>query len=293
VNQAVPSVLYIMGAARTGSTILEVLLANSEQVFGAGEAHFFFRDYLEDRSCSCGRSARDCAVWPRVVEGAGWSEEQLGAAARLFERIGWHTRFAAVFFGLFDQQEMERFRTANRELFGRLAALSGCPTVVDSSKYAARALALAQSMPDELRVIWLVRAPEGLLSSFMKKDLDEQPTQGAARALAYYFYAMTCQRLTAARLGPRVLQLRYEDLQADPQAALTRIERWAGLDLERSRQMLERDERFDVGHITTGNRLRNQGRVRFRPSLRPAAAKGAAGRLAVLAMRGVQRALGA
>ena len=64
-----PKVLYIMGTARSGSTILEILLSKGKGVFGAGELTSLIQDgFIENKQCSCGSSCADCDVWGRVSE---------------------------------------------------------------------------------------------------------------------------------------------------------------------------------------------------------------------------------
>lgn len=59
-----PKLIYICGAARTGTTILGHSLGQSETALYVGEAHAFFRPYRAHHlkpDCSCGASP--CPVW--------------------------------------------------------------------------------------------------------------------------------------------------------------------------------------------------------------------------------------
>lgn len=61
-QQAIP-VLYIVGLGRSGSTLLDLVLSSSHQVFSVGELYRFHEMVDEDVPCSCGSSLKSCAFW--------------------------------------------------------------------------------------------------------------------------------------------------------------------------------------------------------------------------------------
>ena len=48
-----PRVVYILGAGRSGSTVLERLLASADRVAGAGELHILWRAPFARLRCAC------------------------------------------------------------------------------------------------------------------------------------------------------------------------------------------------------------------------------------------------
>lgn len=261
--QALPEILYIMGTGRSGTTILEILLANNPGVTGVGEVNRIIRDgFLDDRLCACGDPARQCELWSAVLSASGWAHSDLLKLASEFERQESHKRFALTYAGL-PRRQFERYRAANRVLFDAVGVARGCHVIVDSSKYAGRALLLARSFPEKVRVLCITRSAAGLLRAFQKKNDAEQRPKGVLAAAAYYFYVMLCMRLVKARLKERCLAIRFEDLHRDPCTVLNDIDTWSGYSLAASRARIAADDWFDVGHIVTGNRLRKKGRVKF------------------------------
>ena len=86
--RTLPQIVYIMGTGRSGTTILEVLLANNPGFTGVGEVHRVVRHgFLEDRVCSCGKSARQCEVWAQVLRDSGWSDADLPELAEIRKRL--------------------------------------------------------------------------------------------------------------------------------------------------------------------------------------------------------------
>ena len=60
-------VLYIGGAGRTGSTLLERLLGQTDGVFAGGEMTFLWYALVGDGLCSCRQRLAECPVWSKVV----------------------------------------------------------------------------------------------------------------------------------------------------------------------------------------------------------------------------------
>jgi hypothetical protein len=270
-----PTILYIMGTGRSGSTMLELLLSNNDRVCGLGEVTHIFRDgFIDQQPCACGKVVDSCPLWHGVQGACGWTPRDYPGLQRLFEHFAWHSRFPFVWLRLRPRAEQRRFGEVNQALFTAVRSRQGVDTVVDSSKYAARALSLFRLFPNRVRVIYLTRSPAALVRAFARRDIPEQQPKSTLATLAYYLWVGLCARLVLNRLGSAALRLRFEDLQADPEGELRRIERWSGIDLSTARAKLRRDDSFEVGHMVTGNRLRKQGRVRFRRPTTPDAATG-------------------
>jgi len=261
---ALPDILYIMGTGRSGTTILEVLIASSAGFASVGELKHIFRDgFLREKPCACGKTASSCDLWSRVLQSTRWKREDLAQLARLTDGIEAHWRFPFVWSGLVGRRTLAQYRNAAAALYRSIAATSHAPIVVDSSKYPARALLLAKQFPGRVRVLCITRSAAGLFKAFEKKHTDEQKPKSPLAVTLYYLYVLFCMRLVRARLGDRCLAIRFEDLRRDPDEVLRRIDRWSGYRLEGALRKLAENDWFEVGHIVTGNRLRKQGRVKF------------------------------
>ena len=75
--------VYIGGYGRSGSTLLESLLATRPDVLACGEVVSCFRE-PSDRSCTCGKTRYDCDVWGAFYTAPGrlrgWTHETLDRA---------------------------------------------------------------------------------------------------------------------------------------------------------------------------------------------------------------------
>ncbi len=89
-----PTVLFITGWDRSGSTLLSRVLAEIPGVVAVGELHYLWeRGVVEGRRCSCGETAPDCPLWGEVLLAVdprqyGWSgADELAAFIRRAVRI--------------------------------------------------------------------------------------------------------------------------------------------------------------------------------------------------------------
>lgn len=266
--EEMPQILYIMGTGRSGTTILEVLLANEKDIVGSGELKHIFRDaFLRNLPCACGKRSHACDWWSAVRKETGWSDADCRRYRDAIEAIERHRNFLRILSGCVLRHEWDVYEQGTTTLFRALGRLSRARVVVDSSKYPGRALMLARLFPRHVRVLCITRSAYGLIAAFQKQNDEEQRPKHPIAAAAYYVYVLLCMRLARTRLGDRCLSIRFEDLTRDPVGVLSRIERWSGVSLARVRQMLAAGEMFRVGHVVTGNRLRKQGVVKFDPSV--------------------------
>lgn len=257
-------VIYIMGSARSGSTVLEILLAHGEHCVGVGELTAIVQDgFIENKPCSCGAAFSDCRFWGEVKRRLALNQKDLQEWAHLHRKVDWHTGFLRQWLRLLPQSDWRRYHDYNLCLLHVLHDISGGAVIVDSSKYAGRALALAK-MPDvELSVICLTRSPAGLMDSFQKPNKEEQRPKTPWAVLRYYVFVMFSLRVALRRLKERSLRLTYEQFIGDPVSAITRIGEKSHIDFEAVIESIRSDESLEVGHLVTGNRLRKKKVVRL------------------------------
>lgn len=282
----------MLGTGRSGSTVLEILLAQAPGAFGAGELSFVVQDaFLGDAPCGCGVSARSCPVWGAVLDRLGWDGATLRDAAAVFREVDAHRDVPRLLTRTARPGALLAYRRYNRALLGAIRAVTGAEWVIDSSKYSARALALATLSDVRLRTVRLTRRPAGLMRSWQKPNQGEQPPKSPGALLAYYTLVGASIRLAEARL-PDVHRLTYEALAADPAATMERLGRWLGRDLSEVAARLRDGAPFDVGHVVTGNRLRKRRTMRFEPHHAADRPEGVRARAAAALMEIERRLLG-
>jgi len=232
VSTPVPLV-YIAGSSHSGSTLLDLLLGSHPAVESVGEAKKIAAVDArlragEDPLCTCRAPVAACPFWRAVMP------EEADA--------------------------LRHDAAANAALFRRALAVRGRRMALDSSKTAGRAALLARSGLFDLTVLHLVRDSRAIAHSNRRKQ-DRIPAAGrrdyglAASVRGWQKLNLRTRRLFARRPGVRYLTVRYEDLAADPRAALQRV--LAALGLPWDESLLRYREH--THHNIEGNRMRLGG----------------------------------
>jgi hypothetical protein len=216
-----PRVLYIMGAGRSGSTILGVALGNCEGVVYAGELD----KWLMRSGIPPLHGSERAAFWQQVRELVDGSD-MFGRHAGALERSSSLLRPARL---RARRRLRKRYREVSEQLYRAIARVSGASHIVDSSHYPLRARELQSLSGIELYLIFLVRDPHGVVASFGRSDVRERhfgmPTTNA------YLWLTHLVALYVFLRHPRQRRLlvKYEELLADPQSLLRTILDQAGL----------------------------------------------------------------
>jgi hypothetical protein len=166
-----PQVLYVAGWGRSGSTLLETLLAG-EHAVSVGETFQLWSSSPLARFCSCGEPLTACPVWSHAVGAFDqpWASlvEEMRAIRRRTLRVRHlpqllgHRRWSGA-------ADVARYGSVMRTVYRAIADATGATTLIDSSKLPIELAAIAPSYP-RLRVIHLVRDPRAVAASW-KRDI--------------------------------------------------------------------------------------------------------------------------
>lgn len=273
-------VLFIGGLGRSGSTLLELILAQSADVCALGEVvHLWERAIRNDERCGCGARFSACPFWIAIGERAfgSWSavdvDDVLELKARV-DRTRHIGRLARPTMPAPELADVRRYTDLYRRIYDAAAGISGAEVVVDSSKHASLAFALCWAEPLDLRVLHLVRDSRAVAYSWAKKV--RRPEVADAEAYMPQFSPLRVSALYTAqnaafdllRRRRPVTRLRYEDLTADPAGTITTVRRMA--DLPESADALRVLDPADgaelkAAHTVAGNPLRfSSGPLRIR-----------------------------
>ncbi len=211
-----PKVIYVMGAGRSGSTVLGVSLGSCEGVFFAGELD----KWLPRSGLPKLPDARRRRFWEQVrdkVRGADMfghaAQRSLERSSALFRIGDWPAR----------GRLRARYQSVSQELYEAVAETAGEDCIVDTSHYPLRARELQRVQGIDLYILFLVRDPRSVVASFNRGDVDERRF-GLLTTNAYLFLTHLLSLPVFKRHPPaRRLFVRHEDFVADPPAVLRRI----------------------------------------------------------------------
>ncbi|MEU3457131.1 sulfotransferase [Micromonospora sp. NPDC006766] len=236
-----PRVLFVGGLGRSGSTLLELLLAQSADVCALGEVvHLWERALGADERCGCGERFTGCLFWQRVGEHAfgGWSAVdriEMLALKRRVDRTRHIPRLAKSSLPPEQLADVRAYASHYTRIYRAALAVSGARIVVDSSKHASLAFALRWADGLVLRVLHLVRDSRAVAYSWGKQvrrpevvdGEDFMPTFSPLAVSKLWTAQNAAFHLLAARA--QVRRLRYEDFTADPTGTVRRLREFAGL----------------------------------------------------------------
>lgn len=271
-------VLYIGGWGRSGSTLLECLLAEIPGVVVLGEANNLWERGLRDNElCACSRPCRDCDFWTAVGERAfgGWDQVDLERVLWLrhaVDRKRYLPRTARRHLRPDQLSEILEYSGYYRRLYRAAAEVGDASVVVDSSKVVPTAMALSHDPAIDLRAVHLVRDSRGVAYSWQKsvarpeRGGEPMPRLGLVDSTQNWIVHNLSMTGLSYR-GVPVHRMRYEDLVVDPAGVVAAT--WKALDLP-GPAVLPMDAPDTITlhgtHSVAGNPMRfRTGETRLRP----------------------------
>jgi hypothetical protein len=255
----VKTVVYIMGAGRSGTTLLDILLGNADGFVSCGELNRFPR-----------HQGHPPLVEPESPRGAFWKQVRARMSRLDFDRLtalehrqAYHTGALRTLVSSADAEYIGYLRALYESLF----EVSGATTLIDSSKYPGRALRVHQALAGtatRVVFIYLRRDPVDVVRSFAKQGI-EQPSKSWLAANAYYAVVNALCLLAGwslRRSGREVVVVSYESLLIDPRATVRKIGQALNIELAGVERCLSANE-FRVGPLFHGNRIRLKPAIRL------------------------------
>ena len=263
-------VIYIVGAAHSGSTLVDFALGSSDEAVSCGELQYLPEAWQAgNQYCSCGEQAKACKFWPEVLH--KWyakshvqSLDELRALSNQFEDKRYFPRLLGVTPN--KNQKFRRYQQALVALYQSIAEVSSSPVIIDSSKHPIRCLALSKMNEIDLRVVHLVRDGRAFLWSSKKKALKKAEKRGEHKRFSFmYAIRQALKWIGIHKLARYVAQkadhsicVRYEDFVDNTSGELKRIEQACDIKLNSVAHYLSEGISLDNRHVLTGNRIRRQ-----------------------------------
>ncbi|MBT52846.1 MAG: hypothetical protein CMF72_05525 [Mameliella sp.] len=253
-----PTVVFIAGEGRSGSTVLDRCIGTAEGVASFNEMHEIVHQYRRNRKrCSCGDLPQDCAFWREVFAdeelSANLSELESG-----FERYDGSRNAIRLLLGLYgpeDRRRLRRYGDLTAGLYRRIAEVAGVSVIIDSSKNPSRVLILKRYAGLGVWCLHLVRNPVAVAASWAraKSGMDDNlPTY--ERAATYTRWALKNLACEALRFAVPYKRIRFEAFTAAPRRGLSEIKAWVPALRGRGDGFeSEQEVRFGPFHSLQGN----------------------------------------
>ena len=258
-------VIYITSSARSGSTLMDLILGSTPDAVSGGELRRTVPvGCVENGICTCRRVFSECTFWMSVMD--RWSVDPIKfyEEQRSLTRIRRAWRLYAGI-GIGGGRAMRSWCRDLSSFYTAIAAVSDTRCIIDSSKSPMYALALEACPGIDLRIIHLVRDPRGVAWSLGK----DQPVNAAKGVPAYVkpqsvrksaiewrLANSLSERLARCLPETRQCKIQYEDVVADWPSARKKIESSCDIELIQDLKDLEVEGSIPTRHMLAGNRLR-------------------------------------
>lgn len=226
------TILYIAGAGRSGSTLLELILGNLPGFFSVGEIRFFW-EYMarQEMYCGCGERLQACPFWAPVAvalrEQQGVDLPRLAHLASKLDR----TRQALLMHSPLGSNQADRqvLAAAMRQLYTDVFERSEARVLVDSSKTPTHLRLVRQAGFQDVRILHLIRDGRAVAYSWskrVKRELAKEdpharmPSHSPIRSMITWMFENAAVARSTGDFP--YTALRYEDFAARPRPELER-----------------------------------------------------------------------
>ncbi len=258
--------VYILSTGRSGSTLLDVLLGAQPECWTLGEFQLLDIGVGRQMPCGCHQQLSQCEFWRPVVNRVRQTlrfplgyfrsgRHPCGKVLRweflpsiLMARPLSFQRIAAEAYGVSNFTALDEARYAAEQHQDKVSWL------IDASKDPYRLLWLQSSGHFDIRVIHLIRRPEGFVSNMMR-SADASGTLAVVKYAGRWLIDNVIGLAILWRMfwPETVKTVHYEELAADPESVIGDICHWLEVPFEADRT---HSTRYDVNHGIAGNRPR-------------------------------------
>jgi hypothetical protein len=237
-------VVYLAGFGRSGSTLVERLLASAPGWTNVGELVDLARSVAPaDERCGCGERFSACQVWTAVGERAfgGWSPQVWDRLAALQRATARQRHLPSLLSHRPPSAALRELRASYAAIYRAVAEVTDSRVVVDASKGPALGAALAGAPQLDVRLLNVVRDPRAVAWSWRRTVERPHATAGTgseemwripvSRSAAQWSALQLEVGATARLAGVPAARVRYEDVVADPVGTLAAATADLGLPL--------------------------------------------------------------
>lgn len=273
-------VLYIGGYSRSGSTLLSLLLDQTEGFVAVGELwDIWRRSFVEKQLTGTGQPFDECPFWTKVVANAFGSFDAVDVHAMqtLRDSVQNNRHIPQLIFPSLrtSQYKMDlgEYAAILDSLYSAIHTVSGSRVIVDSSKVPTYAFLLNEIAGVDLHIVHLVRDSRATAYSWQRKKVRPEihwKTQYMAQYNPFRSSSEWIIMNGLFRFLPRdsvnYIMVRYEDLVQKPRETLSFITQQVGEGTATLPLLHNSSVRMGPNFTVSGNPDRfKKGEVQIRP----------------------------
>ncbi|MGI9433687.1 MAG: sulfotransferase [Geminicoccaceae bacterium] len=265
-NRVKIPLVYILSTGRSGSTLLDVLLGAQPECWTLGEFQLLDIGAGQQMRCGCNSPLGQCSFWGPILD-------RIRRTIRFpigYFRSGHHPNgkvvrwsiLPSIFTGhplphdrhVADAYAISNFAALDEAKYAAEQHQDEVTWLIDASKDPYRLLWLQVSGYFDIRVIHLIRRPEGFVCNMMRSS-ENVGIGGVIKYSGRWIVDNLIAKVLIWRMfwPGAVKTVHYEALASDPESSIKDLCDWLGVPFEPERCGTTR---FSVNHGVAGNRPR-------------------------------------
>lgn len=249
------TVIYILGAGRSGSTFLSAVLGASSKIFNCAELMHIYEYGCLKKICNDGYSIFESPFWTKVLKLYDPDNKvDYCQLAKNNRELEYHTSYINNIFGFTNKKRLNTFLGEQEKLFQAISIISGKAYIVDSSKYANRAILLNKSKNIDVKVIYNIRDSRGVINSF-KKKVQSGSRSPLSTILYYNGVNLMSEMLYHILPKSNKIKIKYEDLVCDTTNTLNQLSSFLDINFNDVINIIKKEQDIEIGPVIEGNRM--------------------------------------
>lgn len=245
------NIIYLLGAGRSGTTLLSTVLNSHPKIKTIGEMHQFLEHILLSKNCSCGELLENCEVWKPILTSLNFDKTLIKEYSELSNKEEKHKNILKLILGFGNSN---KYLKVQNEVFETIQQNAKGEWLLDSSKYIARYLLLKRSRKLQVRGIYVIRDVRGVINSFSKKV---QTPRKPISTIFYYLMINFFGQLVFM-FDRKVIKVKYEDFVNNPAIVSAKI--YSHI-FDENMHKEKPQSNYEMPHIIGGNRMKDKKNI--------------------------------
>ncbi len=227
-------VLFIASSGRSGTTLLDRLLGQINDLFSAGELRYIWeRGFKENQLCGCNKSFKECDVWQQVIKNAFNNPliiyENIDEIIKLQYSVDRIRYIPFLRYEKFSDNLKIFCEEYIYPLYSSILKATDKKIIVDSSKLPSYLYILSKCDFIDLYVIHMIRDSRAVAYSQSKKKLrpeiidrrEYMPRYSPIKSsIDWIVFNLLISKIKNHIGQNRYIQVRYEDMAKNPEKTL-------------------------------------------------------------------------
>lgn len=184
------NVLFIGGFGRSGSTLLDNVFGQIDEVFSIGELRFIWdRGLQEKQLCGCKKTLYECEIWSKIFKEAYGhiDDEFITYMIDLSQKVD-KPKFLLKLILKYDKNYnklRKAYQNELEKLYIAIHKVTGAKLIVDSSKTPSHGFIINQIESLDVKVLHLIRDLRAVTYSWKKKKIRPEITNTQVNMATY------------------------------------------------------------------------------------------------------------